>query len=212
MSVIVEFTIEKEDLALGRALSGAGDVRIELEEIVPANNTVIPFFWVVDPDQKGLEVSVDESEHVENLARLDTLGQQSLYKVEWTGKQEDLMVGIIETEGTILEGTGNAAWHFVLRFLDHDHVGQFYNYCTDHEIRLHIERVYTLTEEELRGRMFGLTNEQREAVVLALKRGYFKIPREVQMETLADELDISQQAFSERLWRGIEKVLENLFN
>ena len=59
--------------------------------------------------------------------------------------------------------------------------------------------------------MFGLTNEQREAIVLALKRGYFKIPREVQMQALADELDITQQAFSERLWRGLEKVLVNLF-
>lgn len=211
MSVIVEFTIAKEDLALGRALAGAGDVRFELEEIVPASNTIIPFFWVVDPDREGLEVSVAESGYVDNLAQLDTLGRQSLYKVEWTGKHEDLMAGIIETEGTILEGTGNGEWHFVLRFLDHDHVGQFYNYCTDHDLRLQIERVYTLTEEGLRGRMFGLTNEQREAIVLALKRGYFKIPREVQMQALADELDISQQAFSERLWRGIEKILENLF-
>ncbi|WP_458186625.1 helix-turn-helix domain-containing protein [Haladaptatus sp. NG-WS-4] len=211
MSVIVEFTIEKENLALGQALSGAGSTRIELEEIVPSENNVMPFFWIVNPDREGLEVSVAESEYVKNLVRLDTLGDQSLYKVEWTGEYEDLLAGIVKTEGTILEATGDDAWHFILRFIDHDHVGQFYNFCTDHEIPLHIERVYTLTEEGLRGRMFGLTNEQREAIVLALKRGYFTIPREVQMQALADELDITQQAFSERLWRGLEKVLVNLF-
>ncbi|WP_227357081.1 helix-turn-helix domain-containing protein [Haladaptatus salinisoli] len=211
MSIIVEFTIDKEDLALGRALAGAGDVHIELEKIIPAGDTLIPFFWVSDPDEKGLDVSATESKHVKNLVLLDTLGSHALYKVEWTGEYEDLLAGIVETEGTILEATGTKTWHFVLRFLDHDHVGQFYNYCTDHGIPVHIDRVYTLTEEALRGRMFKLTNEQREAIVLALDRGYFSIPREVQMRALADELGISQQAFSERLWRGLEKVLANLF-
>lgn len=211
MSIIVEFTIDKEDLALGRALAEAGDVHIELEKIIPAENTIIPFFWVNNPDETALKVSATESEHVKNFVLLDTLGSQALYKVEWAGEYEDLLAGIVETEGTILEAAGTETWRFVLRFLDHDHVGQFYNYCTDHEIPIHIDRVYTLTEEELRGRMFELTNEQREAIVLALDRGYFTIPRGVQMQTLADELGISQQAFSERLWRGLEKMLENLF-
>ena len=53
MSVIVEFTIEKEDFALGQAFIGAGDVPIELEEVVPIGNTVLPFFWIVNPDQEG---------------------------------------------------------------------------------------------------------------------------------------------------------------
>ena len=212
MSVVVEFTIAKEELALGQALAGAGDADIELEQIVPAANTVIPFFWIDHPDTEGLEISVAESEYVENLTKLDTVGHRTLYKVEWTGEYEDLMEGIVETEGTILEAKSDGAWHFVLRFIDHDHVGQFYNFCTDHDIPIHVDRVYTLTEETLRGRMFGLTSEQREALVLALKRGYFRTPREVEMRSLADELDISQQAFSERLSRGLEKVLENIFS
>jgi predicted DNA binding protein len=211
MSVIVEFTLDKDELALGRALAGAGDARIELEQIVPAGNTVIPFFWVEHPDVEGLEMSVAESEYVENLVRLDTVGNRTLYKVEWTGEVEDLMQGIVDAEGTILEARGDGVWYFDLRFTDHDHVGQFYNFCTDHDIPIHIERTYTLTEESLRGRMFDLTNEQREAIVLALKRGYFEAPRGVEMQTLADELGISQQAFSERLRRGLETVLENVF-
>lgn len=211
MSVIVEFTIGREELALGRALAGAGNARIELEQIVPAGNTLIPFFWVDHPDTEGLEVSVDESKYVKNLVHLDTVGHRTLYKVEWTGEYDDLLAGLVEAEGTILEAASNDEWRFVLRFTDHDHVGQFYNYCIDHDIPIHIERTYTLTEEALRGRMFGLTNEQREAIVLAVKRGYFKRPREVTMQALADELGISQQSFSARLRRSLDKVLENLF-
>jgi len=211
VSIIVEFTIDREELVLGRALAGAGDAKIELEQIVPAGGTVIPFFWIEHPDTEGLEVSVAESEYVKNLVRLDTVGDRTLFKIEWTGEYDDVLDGLVEAEGTILEAASNGVWRFMLRFTDHDHVGQFYNFCTDHEIPIQIERVYTLTEEALRGRMFGLTNEQREAIVVALKHGYFKTPREVEMQALADELGISQQAFSERLRRGLEKVLENLF-
>lgn len=210
MSAIVKFTINKEDFALGRALAGAGDVHIELEAIVPTGNGIIPFFWVINPDVEGLEVSVADSTYVKNLVRLDTLADRALYKVEWTSEYEELMGGFVTTEGAILEASGDETWKFTLRFADHDHVGQFYNYCTEREIPVHIDHVYTLTEEGLRGRMFGLTNEQREAIVLALEWGYFTIPRDVEMEALADELGISQQAFSERLWRGLEKVLANI--
>jgi predicted DNA binding protein len=211
MSVIVEFTLEKEELALGRALAGAGDARVELEQIVPAGGTVIPFFWMDHPNVEGLETSVAESDYVENLVRLDTVGGRTLHKIEWSGEVEDLMQGIVDAEGTILEATGDGTWYFVLRFTDHDHVGTFYNFCTDHDIPIHIERTYTLTEESIRGRVFDLTNEQREAIVLALRRGYFEAPRGVEMQTLADELGISQQAFSERLRRGLAKVLKNIF-
>lgn len=211
MSIIVEFSIDRDKIALGRALAGAGNVRIELEQIVPSDDTIMPFFWVDHPDAEGLELSVAESEYLKNLEKLDTVGQRSLYRVEWTGKHEDLLKGFVDTEGTILEAECDGVWHFVLRFVDHDHVGSFYNYCTDHGISIRVDRVYTLTEEALRGRMLGLTNNQREAIVMALKRGYFDSPRMVEMEALADELGISQQAFSERLRRGNKKVLGNLF-
>jgi predicted DNA binding protein len=60
------------------------------------------------------------------------------------------------------------------------------------------------------GHRFGLTPDQREALVLALNRGYFATPSEVTLDELADELDISRQALSTRIRRGNESILREV--
>ncbi|WP_433629222.1 helix-turn-helix domain-containing protein [Halomicrococcus sp. NG-SE-24] len=57
---------------------------------------------------------------------------------------------------------------------------------------------------------FGLTPEQREALVLALNRGYFATPSEVTLDELADQLGITRQAVSSRVRLGTEKVLRSV--
>ncbi|WP_255681438.1 helix-turn-helix domain-containing protein [Natrinema sp. SYSU A 869] len=55
--------------------------------------------------------------------------------------------------------------------------------------------------------MFDVTPEQREALLLALERGYFDTPRKVTLTELAEEFDISSQALSDRIRRGVKEVL-----
>lgn len=210
MSVILEFTIAREAFALGQVVGGSTEGVVELERIVPVGGIDIPFFWVRGVEESDLEERVAESDYIENLQLLDRVGDRSLYRVEWTGEYEDLIEGLTASESTILEASGDEVWSFRVRFPDHELLADFYTFCTDHDLPIQVGRVYTLTEESLQGRLFDLTQEQREALVLALRRGYFATPREASMDDLAAELDISQQAFSERLRRGTEKVLHNV--
>lgn len=210
MSVIVEFTIDREGFALGQALTGRERGEIKLERIVPAGDDIVPFFWMKDGAHRDLEGDVDESEYVENLAVMDQVADRTLYRVEWAGERDTLLDGIAENDGTILEAHSAGEWFFRLRFFDHQHLAKFYNYCLDRDLHTRVERVYTLTEESLQGRIFDLTPAQREALVLAVEEGYFATPRETSMDELASELDITQQSFADRLWRGTEKVLRNV--
>ena len=207
MSVILEFTIPPDGFALGRVLSS--DVAVRLERIVPANDTPVPYFWAVGADTERLAGDVDASDRVESLSVVEQVGSHTLYRVEWASDDETLLKAIDDTGGVILEAHGNEVWSFRLRFLDHQGIAEFYNYCSENDLPIHVERVYTLTEESLEGRVFDLTPQQREALVLALDAGYFATPRETSMAALSDELGISQQAFSERIRRGTEKVLAN---
>lgn len=211
MSVILEFTIPHEEFALGRGLGQSDGARIELERIIPVDEFLIPFFWVEGGDTELLEEAVHESSYIEDLTALDRVGGRTLYRVAWTGEPEaaDLLEGIKRFDATILEAHGDGTWQFRLRFIDHQQIAEFYNYCNTNEIPIHVDRVYTLTEESLQGLMFGLTHEQREALVLALDAGYFATPRKTSMQALADGLGISQQATSDRIRRGTEKVLRN---
>ena len=76
-------------------------------------------------------------------------------------------------------------------------------------IKITVDRVFTLTEEYSGGRMFDLTAEQREAVVLAANRGYFETPSKVTLEEIGAELGISSQAASKRIRGGVEKLVTN---
>lgn len=56
-----------------------------------------------------------------------------------------------------------------------------------------------------------LTEKQRETLEFALAEGYYERPREVDLGTLAAELDISKSAVSQRLRTAETKLITNAF-
>jgi predicted DNA binding protein len=210
MSVIVEFTLADEEFLLGQVLRDPPDMRLELERIVPTGDALIPYVWVESGDHETFERRVSDSEHVVSFTALDRLDDWVLYRMDWKAGQEDILEGIQASEAAVLEAYGNGVWTFRLRFPNHDKVSQFYNYCMEQDIPITIERSYTLTERSDVAQQFDLSNEQREALVLALQRGYYDTPSEVTLSDIADDLGISQQALSNRIRRGTKQVFEKI--
>lgn len=208
MSVIVEFTIDREAFSLGRALRTETEMHIELERIVPTKSTTLPFFWAEGGDFERFEGTVRDEEEVIELKALDHIDGETLYRIEWKHQENDLVGALADTDAVVLEATGNSRWHFRVRFSSHADVSRFYNRCTEQDFGIHIDRTYSLTSREGHGLHLGLTHEQREALVLALRRGYFETPKQTSLTTLAEELDISQQALSSRIRRGSQNVFE----
>ncbi|MDQ2049168.1 helix-turn-helix domain-containing protein [Natronolimnohabitans sp. A-GB9] len=207
MSVILEFTVENEEFTLGEVLSGPPHMYIELERIVPTGNSVVPFLWVSGDDFEAFERNVIAHEFVDEILALDKVEDSTLYRVRWYGQHNDLIQGITEADGTILEGHADDKWYFQLRFPDHDALSRFHNFCTDLGIQIHIVRTYTETDRTESVKQFGLSQEQREALIVGLRKGYFDTPSQASMDELADELGISQQAMSNRIRRGTKQVL-----
>lgn len=209
MSVIVEFTLSTEEFVFGSALETVEEMAIELEAIVPTGNRVVPYFWATGTDFDGFERHVLSDPDIESITMLDRIDETTLYRAEWAHDVDGLLDGLAETEAVVLEAmTMRDGWSFRVRFPNHDLLGRFYNFCTEREISIHVERVYTLDEASRAGRIFDLTPEQREAILLAVKHGYFSVPRETTLSEIADELGISQQAASKLVRRGAAKVLE----
>lgn len=67
-------------------------------------------------------------------------------------------------------------------------------------MRLNMRSVREMDDEHVG--QFGLTSKQYEALTTAYERGYYQVPRETDLQKLAEELDISHQALSERLRRA----------
>jgi predicted DNA binding protein len=210
MSIVAEFTIDAEQFLLGRVLRAGGGMDIEIERVVPASKRVMPYVWVSGGDRAAFEESVRGTDEVRELLHLDTIGTRSLYRIAWDETVESLIYGMVETDATILEAHGRDNWLFRIRFNDHASLSAFSDYCDRHDIRLDVRRVHDLSAAELNDRPLDLTPEQRETIELALERGYFEVPRRATLSDLAGELGVSQQAVSERLRRGTNKVMRAL--
>ena len=207
MSVVLEFSVATDQFRLGDVLSGPPDMRVEVERVVPTGDAVMPCLWVEGDDYASFEENVRDSGDVADLVALDDVDGGVLYRITWHTDPRDIIRGITVAEGTILEAYNEGDWQFHVRFHDHDRLSQFHNYCTEHDIDVHIVRTYTLTDRTASVDRFGLSNEQREALVLGLQNGYFDTPSRVGLDELADELGVSQQAVSNRVRRGTKRVL-----
>lgn len=62
---------------------------------------------------------------------------------------------------------------------------------------------------ELASGIPSLTAGEKEAFDLALRKGYFEIPRKQNLEELADELGIKKSAINERLRKAQKKILQS---
>lgn len=210
MSVILEFSIPATGFQLGNVLSGPPDMQIELERIVPTGNMVMPFVWATGENHEEFAKTVQSHSSVKQFLELDSIGDSRLYRIEWEEPPVDLLEGISRADAVVLEVRGGVEWSFRLRFPDHEKLAAFHNYILEHTIPVHIDRTYTLSETTEHGHRFDLTPEQREALVLALRNGYFETPSKVSLDDLADKLGITRQALSNRIRRANEKVLTDV--
>lgn len=209
MSVILEFSIPATEFQLGEVFSGS-PMQIELERIVPTGDMIMPFVWATGDDHDAFAEMVRSRPNVREFIALDRLGESGLYRIEWEDPPMGLIDGIAEADGVVLEARGREDWTFRLRFPDHDDLSTFHSYVIENGIPIHIDRTYTLTEAAGVDRRFGLSSEQREALLRALQKGYFETPSEMSLDTLAGELGISRQALSTRIRRGNERILREV--
>ena len=210
MSVIAEFTIKSSEFILGQVLARGPDTHVEMERVVPASGRPMPYLWISDTDLTAFERAVRSSEYVKKLHAVDVVGDRALYRVEWDEHIESLIYGMAQTNATILTAEGNEDWLFRIRFDDHSGLTAFHNFCNSHDISLHLNHVFTLSDEQPGGYTFDLTDSQRRALVTAVREGYFEVPRGTTLGKVGEKLGVTEQSASESVRRGADKVLKKV--
>lgn len=207
VAVLVEFTIPADSFPFGRSTSGDPSVRVQLERVIPLEEGRVPFVWATGESFEQFEATLKNSEVVAHAEALTRVGDSVLYHTKWETDGETFMNGLADANGTIMEAHGDSTWSFTVRFRDHGDLTRFHQFYQEQDFPVHIERVSSLDEQSGVGYEFGLTPAQRETLVMAVENGYFAVPRETQLDEIADELGITSQAASERIRRGAQTVL-----
>ena len=184
-------------------------VEVTLDTVVPMTEECLPYVWV-EGDTTAFEENMAAHEDVESCVREGTAAGRGLYRVEWGSTLHEIVQEIGKSRFTLLGATGNqSGWEYRVRFPDRDHVGRYVSLCRDHGFQIELERLFDLDTLHPNGCAFDLTQKQRDALEIAHERGYYETPRQVTLDDLAADLDISQQALSQRLRRGINRMISN---
>ncbi len=210
MSTIAELSIPAPEFALAVTLDALPHVKFEVERVVAhEGDRIMPFVWATgETDRESLDETLSADPSIESFSELATFDDEWLYRMEWVEDIRIVLHVLLDQNGTVLNADGrDEEWELRLLFPDRDSLSATYDFCQDEGLSMTVERIYELGGES-RDR-YGLTELQHETLVAAVEAGYFDIPQESTLDDLADELDITHQALSERLHRGHKTLIEN---
>lgn len=210
MSVIAEFTLPAEAFALEQTFDTVPDAKIEIERLAThSREWVMPFLWVTNNDIDAVKTALRNDPCIDELQVLDTDATVGYFNVHWTEDIQQLVDLIVDQHGIMQEAEAeHGTWYLKLQFVDQDALEAFQAYFNEQGYSFELQRMYAGTAPK--EREYDLTPAQHEVLVTALEMGYFDIPRDVQIEELAEELDISTNAVSERLRRATGNLTRNI--
>jgi predicted DNA binding protein len=210
MERMVDATLPTEQFALRDTFDRVPDAEFEVVRVVAQEHgRVLPFLWAWSSDADALHAALEDDPTTVDVHRLSRSEDPSLYRVIWQMQVRAVVNVLVEERGTLLTADGSGdRWTFRLLFPDHDAVSATYECCREYGIDLTLRRVQDMTDS-IGPEGSGLSEEQHEAIATAFETDYYGVPRGVTLEELAQKLDVSHQALSERLRRGHQNLISN---
>ncbi|WP_254536964.1 helix-turn-helix domain-containing protein [Halomarina litorea] len=207
MTTVAGVTVSADSFVLGGTLGAVPDAEFSCEPTVASGDGVdMPLLRATAADRESLEQGLANDETVERFDRLADFDGEYLYRVQWDSRFHLVLQLVASENATIVDAEARQGeWALRMLYPDRDALARAHDACLDHGIELELGHVSTLDGEE--AERFGITGQQREALLAACERGYFDIPRQVGLRDLAEDLDISHQALSERLRRGHDGLI-----
>ncbi len=166
------------------------------------------FFYHIESDDFALfEEGLRNDPTVGAFERvIETRDRKAIYHFEYTDEAKLLSPVVSAANGVILDMENDGrAWILTVWMSERTDLVQLWDYAQQNEITIELVRVNDYAS--LGSTDAGLTDSQRDALLVAFETGYFEEPRNVTLSEVAAELDISQPAASGLLRRGIKRLV-----
>lgn len=201
MASIVDFRVSPDQFALSHAVREGPAFDVAIDRFVAQNtDSAMPFVRITTDDFAAFEAVLTEDPSVEEFSPLADLEEERSYRIRWSEDVEEVLSLLLEEEGAVVTAslnTTNGSWEIRLMCPEHDSLSEIYEFCEKGGLSLSVDAVYELGDHE--SSRHGLTELQYTTLLKAKELGYYDVPRTVSLSELADELDVSHQALSERL-------------
>ncbi|ELZ00794.1 helix-turn-helix domain-containing protein [Natrialba asiatica] len=208
MTSIADIEFSADGTGLGDLFEAVPSLTCEMESVIASHGHGL---WLSGPSQEMIDDALATSSAIDEYSLINSDDDRWLYDIEFKPGTVNVFELVIEEGGTVLSASAsNGTWLLSIRVLERDHVSSLYDRLTEDDVSPTIVRLFDLESES--NSQCGLTARQYETLVAAIDHGYFEIPREVSMQELSEELDISHQALSERLRRAYRALVTSELN
>lgn len=211
-SLIAEIRKESPEQMFYSASRAVPDAVIETRFHAATNQDIPYLFYAVQcEDFAAFDAALVDDPSVADPVVVVDGEQDRLYRVEPT---PDLLVvpELTKRGGAMLSAyCQNGAWNGRYQFPDRDTLVAMREFCHENGMTFDVQRLYRADDPGDWGDA-GLTDRQREALLVAYEAGYYDDPRLASLEDVATTLDISATAVGRRLRRGTASLVESVLN
>lgn len=208
MTTICNLSVPAEEFGLAETLETVPDAQVACEPVaVSSPSTCRSLIRAHASDRQELATAFTDDPTVAESTRLIDGESGWLYRIEWATRVS-LVRRMLTGKGTmVLSATGSGQeWSLRVLYPTREACSEIHTVCEKHNLDITIDAIQTVNSGQ--STRPGLTDAQHTALVQAYQMGYFTVPREVSLAEVAEALDISHQALSERLRRAHQTLIE----
>jgi len=208
MTSIADIEIPADGTGVGGLFEAVPSLTCEMERVIASDGHGL---WLSGASQDDVEDAIEEASAITDYSLISSDETRWLYDITFDPDTADIFELVLEEGGTVLSASASSGtWLISVRVVDRECVSSLYDRLVENDLSVTIVRLYDLAADS--HSQCGLTPRQYETLVAAIDHGYFEIPREVSMQELSEELDISHQALSERLRRAYRALVTSELN
>lgn len=206
MTTIAELSLSTDEFALGPTLERLSGLEVRVESVVaegPART--VPLVWFSNVDRERLEAALEADPTVDEYRQLLEGSEDGdlFYRLRYAESVGSVCRCVYTNDGTVLDAqVTDGQWTVRLLFPNRAGLSSAVSDIEERGVRIDVRRMVEAGQDEDLETTAALTEPQQEAIAEAYRQGYYDVPREISLEELANELDISHQALSERLRRA----------
>jgi len=201
--IVAQIRLDHPELLLRPTLRRVPDVSVEPETVTTLETgQVVAFLRVRGDSPEGFETALEVDPTVTEPVLVDRYPDRRVYRVTVSERGRRFDRGIVDAGGRLLEVSSSPdGWLLEVRFPDRDSLIAFNDHCRDRGLTVAVD--YLRVADDGPDGVLALTEKQQELLAVAYEEGYFEVPRGISQDELADALDVSKSAVSQRLRRAI---------
>lgn len=208
MGYIAEIHLAHEDLLLQPTILTAETVTLRRQYATePEPGTTLLYVSVSGDVPSGFESILVDDPTITEPTHIVTFGDRTIYRVRVVTELDPVPDEFTELGGYILDVMSDGdGWVVRTHLPDREALLEMREYFRARDVSFRIARLYDAEAIDRVGNA-GLTEKQRDLLLTALYSGYYDIPRRASQGDLAEQLEVSTSAISQRLRRAISQLI-----